>query len=143
MSNEDRTYKIGEVYFMEINGTCNEQRGFRPCVIFQNNVGNAHSPNIVALPLTTALKRTEMPTHVVLPAKDTGLPKDSMVLCENPVCVSKTKIGNYITTLSNDYMKKIAEGNIYASSAIAFIDPAIMMVLWEKALRLNSKGSTT
>ena len=111
MSSEDRTYKIGEVYYIEINGTNNEQRGCRPCVIFQNNVGNVYSPNIVALPLTTALKKTDMPTHIVLPSKETGLPKDSMVLCENPVCVSKTKIGNYITTLPNEYMMKIAEGN--------------------------------
>lgn len=137
MSSEDRTYKIGEVYYIEINGTNNEQRGCRPCVIFQNNVGNVYSPNIVALPLTTALKKTDMPTHIVLPSKETGLPKDSMVLCENPVCVSKTKIGNYITTLPNEYMMKIAEGNIYASSAIAFINPDILKLIWEKAVSLN------
>lgn len=137
MSNEERTYKIGEVYFMEINGTNNEQRGYRPCVVFQNNIGNAHSPNVVALPLTTALKKTDMPTHVVLTAKETGLPKDSMVLCENPVCISKTKIGNYITTLSNEHMMKIAEGNIYASSAIAFINPDVLKLIWEKAVSLN------
>ena len=75
---------IGEVYYMKFEGSGNEQNGWRPGVVFQNNVGNAHSPNVIALPMTKVLKKTGQPTHVLVTAEDTGIPKDSMVLCENP-----------------------------------------------------------
>lgn len=138
MEKDKRNYKIGEVYFMEFGGRGNEQRGWRPGVIFQNDIGNAHSPNIIALPLTTAIKKETMPTHVVLHAKETGLPKDSMVLCENPECISKTRIGDYITKIPDSYMEKIAEANIYATSAIAFINPESLMYIWQKASSMVS-----
>lgn len=48
--------KIGEVYLMNFGGTESEQSGWRPGLIFQNNIGNEYSPNVIALPLTTSLK---------------------------------------------------------------------------------------
>ena len=39
---------IGDVYLMKFDGTGSEQSGWRPGVVFQNNVGNSHSPNIIA-----------------------------------------------------------------------------------------------
>ncbi len=129
--------KIGEVYLMQFSGTGSEQSGWRPGVIFQNNVGNKHSPNIIALPITSVIKKTSQPTHVFLPAKDTGLKLDSMVLCENPQRMSKDKVGDYITTLSSEYMSKIAVADLLATSAISFINPDLLITIWEKAASLN------
>lgn len=129
--------KIGEVYLMQFSGTGSEQSGWRPGVIFQNNVGNKHSPNIIALPITSVIKKTSQPTHVFLPAKDTGLKLDSMVLCENPQRMSKDKVGDYITTLSSEYMSKIAIADLLATSAISFINPDLLITIWEKAASLN------
>ena len=129
--------KIGEVYFMQFSGTGSEQSGWRPGVIFQNNVGNKHSPNIIALPITSVIKKASQPTHVFLPAKDTGLKLDSMVLCENPQRMSKDKVGDYITTLSSEYMSKIAVADLLATSAISFINPDLLITIWEKAASLN------
>ena len=97
----------------------------RPGLVFQNNVGNQHSPNLIVLPLTSALKKTTQPTHVFIP-KEVGLRKDSMVLCENPECMSKYKLGEYITTLPEEYMAQVAVGNILSSSAISFIDTDLL-----------------
>lgn len=129
--------KIGEVYFMRFSGTGSEQSGWRPGVIFQNNVGNKHSPNIIALPITSVIKKTSQPTHVFLPAKETGLKLDSMVLCENPQRLSKDKVGDYITTLPSEYMSKIAVADLLATSAISFINPDLLITIWEKAASLN------
>lgn len=93
-------------------GSGNEQSGWRPGVVFQNNVGNAHSPNVIALPLTSSIKKTNQPTHVVVLAADTGLLRDSMVLCENPEKMSKARIGKFLTRLPDEYMKKIAAANL-------------------------------
>lgn len=130
--------QIGDVYLMNFGGQGNEQKGWRPGVVFQNNLGNKYSPNIIALPLTSSLKKSNQPTHVVLPADKTGLIKDSMVLCENPERMSKERLGNYLTTIPEEYMAKIAIANLLATSAISFIDPDLLLVAWQKALTLNT-----
>lgn len=104
-NNKERVPQIGEVYLMKFGGSGSEQSGWRPGVVFQNNMGNAYSPNIIALPLTSSLKKTNQPTHVIIKAADSGLRRDSMVLCENPERMSKERLGQYITTLSEEYMK--------------------------------------
>lgn len=136
-SNNTKNPKIGDIYLVYFDGSGNEQKGFRPGLVFQNNVGNEHSPNLIVLPLTSAMKKTNQPTHVFIP-KEVGLRKDSMVLCENPKCMSKYKLGEYITTLPEEYMAQVAVGNILSSSAIAFIDPDLLMSVWQKALALNA-----
>lgn len=136
-TNDGRQYLIGEVYLMKFGGTGSEQSGWRPGLVFQNNIGNAYSPNIIALPLTSALKKSSQPTHVVIPAS-IGLRKDSMVLCENPERMSKERIGSYLTTLPTEYMSKVASANLLATAAISFIEPDILLTLWQKALSLNA-----
>lgn len=134
---EEHTPRIGDIYLMRFTGSGSEQGGMRPGLVFQNNTGNAHSPNIIALPLTTSIKKANQPTHVVIKAEGTGLLKDSMVLCENPERMSKDKIGQYITTLSDEHMKKVVEANLLASSAISYLDLDQLSLIWKKAMELN------
>lgn len=130
---------IGEVYMMNFAGSGSEQHGWRPGLVFQNNVGNRHSPNIIALPFTTAIKKLGQPTHVLVSAKDSGLSRDSLVLCENPACMSKVKVGRYITTLSDDYMRKIVAGYLLSSAAIAYLDVESLLELWKQSISLNKE----
>lgn len=88
--------------------------------------------------LTSSIKKSNQPTHVVIPAEGTGLAKDSMVLCENPERMSKDRLGNYLTTIPAQYMSKVAIANLLASSAISFIDPDVLLSVWQKALALNA-----
>lgn len=135
---EVRKPQIGDVYLMRFGGCGNEQKGWRPGLVFQNNLGNQHSPNIIALPLTSAIKKTNQPTHVVVPAEGTGLERDSMVLCENPERMSKDRLGIYLTTIPAEYMSKIAIANLLATSAISFIQPEMLLSIWQKAATLNA-----
>ena len=133
-----KTPRIGDVYMVQLNETGSVQSGRRPVVVFQNNVGNLHSPNLVVLPLTSRLKKMSMATHVLVRAYDSGLRVDSMVLCENPQSISKDRLGQYITTLSDDSMKQIAAGSLIASSAIAFMDIDSIMNAWKTAIQMNA-----
>lgn len=135
---DKRIFRIGDIYMMDFEGTRSEQSGRRPALILQNNVGNGYSPNVIALPITKVRKKLSQPTHVPLFAKDTGLRFDSMALCENPECMSKDKIHNYITTLSAEYMTRIAVGYLLATSAISFLDPDLLIEVWSKAVKLNA-----
>lgn len=136
--NKEHTPQIGEIYMMRFGGSANEQTGWRPGLVFQNNVGNAHSPNIIALPLTSVIKKAKQPTHVVVKANNTGLKMDSMVLCENPERMSKERLGDYITTLSDEYMKEVAEASLLSSSVISYLDIEVLVSIWKKAVALNS-----
>ena len=134
----ERKIRIGDIYMMNFGGSGSEQQGWRPGLVFQNNIGNDHSPNIIALPITSSLKKAGQPTHVVLP-KETGLLMDSMVLAENPERMSKDRVGKYIATLSPEYMEKVATANLIATSAIAFIDPQFLLKIREMAIRMNNQ----
>lgn len=136
--NTNTTPKIGDIYLMKFDGNGSEQTGWRPGLVFQNNVGNQYSPNIIALPLTGAIKKISQPTHVYVSAHDTGLRKDSVVLCENPQRMSKEKVGNYLTTLPDSYMKQVAKANLLASSAISYLDPDSLIETWMRAVALNT-----
>ena len=131
-----RIPKIGEIYMMQFSGSGSEQQGWRPGLVFQNNLGNRHSPNIIALPLTSAIKKSNQPTHVSLP-KEIGLKMDSMVLAENPERMSKDRMGDYIATVPEEFMEKVAAANLLATSAIAFINPEFLMEIHKLATRLN------
>ena len=134
----NRPIRIGDVYMTFFDGVRSEQHGYRPGLVVQNNLGNKYSPNIIVLPLTSALKKVSQPTHVVVQADDSGLEKDSMVLCENPECISKSKLRKYITTLPDEYMAKIAEAYILATSIISFLPFDSIGAVWEKASSMNS-----
>ncbi len=135
--NKSNNPRIGDVFYMSFDGEDSEQRGVRPGLVFQNNVGNDHSPNVVMLPLTSVRKKVNQPTHVFLP-KSVGLKLDSMVLCENPQCVSKSRLGAYITTLTKEYMAQVAEASLLASSVIAYLDPEALFLIWKRAVSLNT-----
>lgn len=139
--NRERVPQIGDIYMMKFGGSANEQSGWRPGLVFQNNVGNTHSPNIIALPLTSSIKKANQPTHVIVRAANTGLKRDSMVLCENPERMSKEKVGAYITSLSDEYMRQIAEASLLSSSVISYLDIELLVSVWKKAVALNATVS--
>ncbi len=138
MNNTSRQPQIGDVFSVRLEGKGSEQNGYRPCLILQNNLGNAYSPNVIVIPLTSHLKKVNQPTHVILPAKETGLERDSMALCENPVSVSKERLGVYRTTIPHKHMAQIAEASTLATSVIAFLNPDVLLSLWQRATSLNA-----
>lgn len=135
-----KDFQIGEVYLMHFDGSDHEQQGWRPGLVFQNNTGNIHSPNIIALPLTSSIKKIsrKLPTHVFIEANKAGLKKDSVVLCENPVVISKNKCGCFLTTIPDYYMSQIASANLIATSALAFLDYDVLIKLRSKCISLNN-----
>lgn len=88
--------------------------------------------------MTTAVKKMNMPTHVFIGASESDLKYDSVVLCENPSCVSKEKLGKFITKLSDTQMTKIAIASLLATSAISYIDESLFNDIREKSLKLNA-----
>ena len=64
--------KIGEVYLIDFPQDGHTQGGIRPGVIFQNDVGNKYSPNVVVLPLNCRLDQYSQ--HATLHVETDGIP---------------------------------------------------------------------
>ena len=138
-SNYDLVPAIGEVYMMDFTGSGNCQAGWRPGVVLQNNIGNIYSSNIIALPITSSIKKVSQPTHVLLPA-EAGLYMESMVLCENPATIPKTSVGRYITKLSAEFMREIAVASSVATGAISYLSAEDVLNVWKKAVQMNASA---
>lgn len=132
-----RCPEIGDVYMVDFRGSDSEQCGFRPALVFSNNRGNTHSPNVIVLPLTSSVKKQSQPTHVLLRAAETGLLKDSMVLCENPACVSKSRLKQYVTKIPTVQLRQVAEASMLATSAPAFLDLPSFARIRDLAISFN------
>lgn len=128
--------KFGQIYSLYFSGNGSVQKGWRPGVIIQNNLGNKKSPNIVALPLTSR-KQHYQPTHVFLRARDNGLPRDSFVLCENPATLPKSSLGNFITSLDRPALVRIAIAYSIASPLPALLSEENMKIIQEAVKDLN------
>jgi mRNA interferase MazF len=129
--------RLGDIYLMSFSGVGSEQKGVRPGIIFQNDIGNDRSPNVIALPLTTRIKNLAQPTHVLLPAEKYNLLADSLVLCENPQRMSKSRLLKYLGALEEEDIKSIAIGNILSSSAIALLSEEELLDVWKESKRIQ------
>ena len=94
--------KRGDIFYADLNpAQGSEQGGVRPCINVQNELGNAHSPTIVVVPLTTKLQKGRLPTHVHIP-HTCGLDADSLVLAEQIRTIDRSRLGNYVGRVGVD-----------------------------------------
>ena len=50
----------GDIFYADLGiNVGSEQNGRRPVLIIQNDTGNAYSPTVIVLPLTTEIKKEE------------------------------------------------------------------------------------
>ena len=68
---EERSLKRREIYVANLSPYVgSEQGGTRPVIILQNNLGNLFSPTLIVAPLTSRLKKRELPTHYLITSVD-------------------------------------------------------------------------
>jgi len=72
----------GNVVIVELDPTQgSEQRGTRPCLVVQTDVGNANAPTTIVVPFTTSFGEQLYPFEVLVPAEECALREDSIALC--------------------------------------------------------------
>lgn len=99
-----RTYLRGDLYYADLgHGIGSEQKGTRPVVIIQNNVGNKYSPTVIIAAITSKAK---LPTHYYLDAGN-GLTQPSLVLLEQICTVDKRRLSGYIGRLDEKLIRDI------------------------------------
>ena len=98
----------GEVFYADLSPVVgSEQGGVRPVLIVQNEIGNRHSPTVIAAAITSRLDKARLPTHINIRAADTGLAKDSVVLLEQIRTLDKRRLREHMGKLDETMMKQV------------------------------------
>jgi mRNA interferase MazF len=98
----------GDIYYADLRPVVgSEQGGIRPVVILQNNVGNRHSPTVIAAAITSRKGKHKLPTHVNLDAPVPGLYRDSIILLEQLRTIDKSRLRDKLGSLGEDQMCKL------------------------------------
>jgi len=97
----------GEICWVDWNPSRgSEQKGVRPALIIQNDIGNRLSPNTIVASLTTTPNKG-YPFMVSLKAVECGLQADSTVDLASIMTVSKARLGDKCGEVSPIGMKKV------------------------------------
>ena len=89
----------GEIYYVDWSfGRGAEQAGIRPALIIQNDVGNQFSSTTIVAAISTRRAR-DYPFEVAVTAGESGLPRDSIVKCEQIQTNDQTHLGWLVGTL--------------------------------------------
>ena len=102
------TIKRGDIYYADLSPVVgSEQGGIRPVLIVQNDVGNKHSPTVIAAAITSQHDKSRLPTHIQVNANNCGLAKDSIVLLEQVRTLDKKRLKEHMGTLDSSSMGKV------------------------------------
>ena len=83
----------GDIFIADLDPVVgSEPGGVRPVLIVQNDRGNRFSPTVICAAMTSRLGKNDLPTHVWIAAKESGLDRDSLVLCEQIRTLEKRRL---------------------------------------------------
>lgn len=100
--------KRGEIYYADLSPVVgSEQGGIRPVLIVQNDVGNKHSPTVIAAAITSKKEKSQLPTHISVTAQSCGLSKDSVVLLEQVRTLDKRRLKERMGELDSSSMAQV------------------------------------
>ena len=123
----DKPYRIpyrGEIWVAHLGSHPNTsvQEGSRPVLIVSNDKGNHTSNTVVVLPLTSQIKRSELPSHV-------ELHREELVHygTEEPIAVSMV-LAEQVTTIPKTALS-IRIGKIQDAGKLREIDTALICEL--------------
>lgn len=93
MSTNSSTFvRRGDIYLVDFkNNQGAEQNGLRPALILQNDIGNRYSPTTVVCPITSSRKKFDR-THVKLLPEESGILRESVILCEQLRVIDKSRL---------------------------------------------------
>jgi mRNA interferase MazF len=99
----------GDIYWVRLEDPGDLEPGIpHPHVVVQDDVFN-HSrlSTVVACALTSNIARVSIPGNVLLEAGEGNLPRQSVVEVSKVSAVEKTRLGDYIGSLSEQRVKQI------------------------------------
>ena len=98
----------GDIFIADLDPVVgSEQGGVRPVLVVQNERGNRFSPTVICAAMTSRMSKHDLPTHVWIAAQDSGLRKDSIVLCEQIRTLEKARLRAHAGHVSGLAMQRV------------------------------------
>jgi len=103
-----KNVRRGDVFLADLQGANGaEQKGSRPVLIIQNNIGNKCSPTVIVAVLTSkAESKAKLPTHCMVTMRQ-GLAKSSLVLLEQIRTLDKGRLQTRVAALDAEAMSRV------------------------------------
>ena len=140
----DNSVKRGDIYYADLSPVVgSEQGGTRPVLIVQNDVGNCHSPTVIAAAITSQTGKARLPTHINISGPSVGLSKDSVILLEQIRTIDKRRVKSYVGKLTEGQMEKI-DAALRVSLRLdedAFLPTEMEAPLWTSLSSTRSLGT--
>jgi mRNA interferase MazF len=104
----DHSVKRGDIFYADLSPVVgSEQGGTRPVLIVQNDMGNKHSPTVIAAAITSQMNKARLPTHIELMGPAVGLTKNSVVLLEQIRTIDKKRLREHMGRLDENMMNQV------------------------------------
>jgi mRNA interferase MazF len=102
----------GEVWWADLGEPAESEPGFRrPVVVVQGNAFNRSSlRTVVCVTVTSNLRWADAPGNVHLPARATGLPRDSVANVSQLVTLDRDALTERVGTLSASNLELVLAG---------------------------------
>ena len=99
----------GEIWWADMPMPAGSGPGFRrPLVVVQGNALNrSRLPTVVCVPLTSNLVWAAAPGNTLLPAKATGLPKDSVANASQVVSIDRSFLSSRVAKLTPKRLEQV------------------------------------
>lgn len=112
--NGEESIRRGDIYYADLSPVVgSEQGGIRPVLIVQNDMGNKHSPTVIAAAITSKTGKTKLPTHIEVTAdipidgRTHGLAKNSVILLEQIRTIDKRRLKERMGKLDENTMRQV------------------------------------
>ena len=107
---KDKKTLRGDMFYANLGrGIGSEQKGYRPVLIIQNDVGNKFSSTIIVATITSRVGiKAKLPTHYFINTED-GLQAPSIILLEQIRTIDKKRLDSYIGHLSQKNIDGVNE----------------------------------
>jgi mRNA interferase MazF len=104
----------GEIQLADLNPSRgSEQAGIRPVIIVQRENLHRFTRTVVVIPLTSNLRRAQIPGTILIPAGEGGLTQDSVALCYQIVVLDRERLQHHLGNLSPNFVLAIKEALKY------------------------------
>lgn len=99
----------GEIWWADLPMPAGSGPGFRrPLVVVQGNpLNQSRLPTVVCIPLTSNLVWAAAPGNTLMPAKATGLPKDSVANASQLIAIDRSVLSTRVGKLAPKRLEQV------------------------------------
>lgn len=119
-----------EIWFAELGNhyESSVQSGSRPVLVMSNDVANRYSSTLTVIPMTTVMKKLELPTHIPVSEADCQMYgshtylRESIALAEQVTTIDKRALRNVLCRVISETKQKEIEQALAAFFNMSFAD---------------------